>query len=105
MKRDKNEVTEIMFVNNVEVFPEVFANNFSGSIGNFVTDLGEVIEFKRRAVRCHGSQTKGTIIGYWGLRENGTVRTLQLPQPKINPNLSILKKIKKLRYVDCIGRR
>ena len=69
MKRDKNEVTEIMFVNNVEVFPEVFANNFSGSIGNFVTDLGEVIEFKRRAVRCHGSQTKGTIIGYWGLRE------------------------------------
>lgn len=64
----ENEVTEIMFVNNVEVFSEVFADNFSGSIGDFVTDLGEAIEFKRRAVRRHGSETKGSI-GNWGVRE------------------------------------
>jgi len=60
-----------MFVKNVEVLPEVFANNFSGSIGGSVTDLDEAIELKRRGVGRHGSETEGwgeRRIGYWGVR-------------------------------------
>jgi len=53
-------------VNNVEVLPEVLADNFSGSIGESVTDLGEAIELKRRGVGRHGSETEG-----WGERRNG----------------------------------
>lgn len=58
-------------MNNVEVLPEVFADNFSGSIGDCVTDLGESIKLKRRSVSRHGSETEGwgeKRIGYWRVR-------------------------------------
>lgn len=60
-----------MFVKNVEVLPEVFSDNFSCSICDSITDLGEAIKLKRRGVRRHCSETEGwgeRRIGYWGVR-------------------------------------
>lgn len=39
-------------MNDVEILPEVFADDFTGGVGGFVSDVGEAIELKRRR---HGS--------------------------------------------------
>lgn len=45
-------------MNNVEIFPEIFADNISGGVGGLVSDIGEVIELVRRGGGGHGSESE-----------------------------------------------
>jgi hypothetical protein len=66
-----NSITEILFMNNVEIFSEILTDNISGGVSSFVSDTGEVVELVWRRRRGHRSESECG--RFWRLETKGII--------------------------------